>query len=111
MFLLVVVADEILLLTTLLAIDLVPKPVPPSVSSEVLRLCLAGLAEERKLETLVSLRSLGVSKILKSELLSLQTQMPQSQVLAEVLTPRHLALNILIDLHVSDIRPLCAYLR
>src|SRR5947207_13622074 len=110
MFLIVVVADEILLLTTLLAIDLIPRPVPPTVSREVLRLCLAGLGEDRSLRTLASLRSLGVSKILKSELLSLQTQMSKSKVSPEVLTSRHLALNILVDLRVSDIRPLCAFL-
>jgi hypothetical protein len=92
----------------LLAIDLVPKPVPPTVAGEVLTLCLAGLREDRNLGTLASLRSLGVSKILKSELLSLQSK---SKILPEVLTPQHLALNILIDLRVSDIHPLCAFLR
>ena len=91
-----------------MAIDLIPKPVPPTVAGEVLRLCLAGLREDRNLGTLASLRSLGVSKILKSELLSLQTK---SEILPEVLTPHHLALNILIDLRVSDIHPLCVFLR
>ena len=103
--------DEILLLMTLLAIDLVPKPVPPTVAEEVLRLCLEGLREERNLGTLLSLRSLSVSKILKSELLSLQTQMSKSQILPGVLTSQHLSLNIVMDLRVSNILPLCKFLR
>lgn len=100
-------ADEILLFTTLLAIDLIPPPVPPPVAGEVLKLCLAGLRDDRDLGSLVSLRSLGVSKMLKSDLLSLQTK---SKSLQAVLTPRHLAINILIDLRVSDIHPLCVFL-
>jgi hypothetical protein len=102
---------KILLLLTLLAIELVPKPVPPTVAAEVLRLCLVGLNDERNLAALSSLRSLSVSKILKTELSSLQTQMTKSHILSAGLTSRHLALNVLIDLRVSDIHPICAFLQ
>jgi hypothetical protein len=95
----------------LLSISLIPKPVPPTVASEVLNLCLAGLREKRDLITLSASRSLGLSKILKSELLSLQSQISTSQILPEILTSWSLALNILVDLTVPDIRPICAFLR
>jgi len=103
--------DEILLVLTLLAIDLVPKPVSPSFAGEVLRLCLEGLRHERNLGVLSSIRSLGVSKILKSELLSLQDEMSKSHILPEKLTARHLSVKILVDLRVSDIHPICTFLR
>jgi hypothetical protein len=99
------------LLTALLSISLIPKPVPPTVAAEVLNLCLAGLCEKRDLISLSASRSLGLSKILKSELLSLQSQISTSQILPEILTSRVLALNILVDLTVPDIRPICAFLR
>jgi hypothetical protein len=95
----------------LLAIDLVPRPVPSSVVAEVLEFCLAGLKEKRDLISLTSLRSLGVSKILKSELLALQSQVSKSQILPNILTSRNLAQNVLVDLCVPDIRPICTFLR
>jgi hypothetical protein len=52
-----------------------------------------------------------LSKILKSELLSLQSQISTSQILPEILTSWALALNILVDLTVPDIRPICTFLR
>lgn len=97
-------------MTTLLAIDLIPKPVPPTISKEVLRLCLAGLRDDRDLATLAGLRSLGASKILKSELLSLHTQIAKSQIVPVALTARNLAHGILVDLSVGDIRPICEFL-
>jgi hypothetical protein len=93
---------------TLLAVDLVPKPVPPTMSAEMLKLCLVGLKEVRALGALSSLRSMNVSKILKSELLSLETKITTSG--QGILNAQHLALNILVDLRVSDIRPICAFL-
>jgi hypothetical protein len=96
--------------TTLLAIDLIPKPVPPTVSKEVLDFCLAGLHDERDLAMLAGLRSLGASKILKTELLSLHTQMAKSQIVPMALTAQNLAHRILIDLSVGDIRPICEFL-
>lgn len=95
----------------LLAIDLVPRPVPPTVSSQVLELCLAGLEEKRDLIFLLALRSTGVSKILKTELLALQTHVSKSQILPNNLTPRNLARNVLGDLAVADIRPICVFMR
>jgi hypothetical protein len=97
-------------LTTLLAIDLIPKPVPPTISKEVLQLCLAGLREERDLTTLIGLRSMGVSKILKAELVGLQTQLTKSQIVPVALTARNIAHGILVDLPVADIRPICTFL-
>jgi hypothetical protein len=93
---------------TLLAVDLVPKPVPPTMSAEMLKLCLVGLKEVRALGALSSLRSMNVSKILKSELLSLKTKITNSG--QGILNAQHLALNILVDLRVLDIRPICAFL-
>lgn len=95
---------------TLLAIDLVPKPISPTVATEVLELCLAGLRDNRDLVSLSSLRSLAISKILKSELLALQTHVSKSQILPNILTPRNLSRNVLVDLCVADIRPICAIL-
>lgn len=99
------------MLLTLIAIDLVPRPVPPTVSGDVLTLCLAGLLEHRDLAVLLSSRSLGVSKILKTELLSLQDLISTSQTPSKLLSPRNLSLDILVDLCVPDIRPICSYLR
>ena len=102
---------KILLLITLLVVDLIPKPLPPTISTGVLRLCLAGLRETRDLGKLSNLRSLSISKILKSELLTLQGQMAKLHILPEALTPRNFALSIIVDLPVTDIRPLCEFLR
>jgi len=102
---------QILLVTTLLAIDLVPKPVPPTVTKEVLQLCLAGLLDERDLPTLAALRSLGTSKILKAELLNLNSQIAKSRIVPQALTARNLVHGILSDLSVGDIRPICDFLR
>jgi hypothetical protein len=89
----------------------VPRPILPTVAAEVLELCLAGLNEKRDLVSLSSLRSLGVSKILRGELLSLQRQVSKSQILPNVLTSRNLSQNVLVDLCVPDIRPICAFLQ
>jgi hypothetical protein len=86
----------------------VPKPVPPTMSAGMLKLCLVGLKEVRSLGALSSLRSMNVSKILKSELLSLEAKITNSG--HGVLNAQHLAFNILADLRVSDIRPICAFL-
>ena len=80
-------------------------------AGEVLELCLAGLRDERDLATLAGLRSLGASKILKSELGRLQTQMAESRTVPVTLNARNLAHGILIDLSVGDIRPICEFLR
>jgi hypothetical protein len=95
---------------TLLAVDLVPKPVPPTASAEMLKLCLAGLKEVRTLGTLLGLRSMHVSKALKSELLALEAKLTYSGESMSILNAHHLAFNVLVDLRVSDIHPICAFL-
>jgi hypothetical protein len=102
---------QILLVMTLLSIDLIPKPGPPTVTKEVLDLCLAGLRDERDLATLAGLRSVGASKILKTELLNLHSQIGKSRIVPLALTARNLVHGILCDLSVGDICPICDFLR
>ena len=99
-----------MLFCTLLAIQLVTKPVPPTVAPEVLQLCLAGLKENRDIATLSSLRSVGLTKIMKSEFSTLQDQLLKSQIVPEALSSYNIALHIIADLSVSDIHPLCEFL-
>ena len=80
-------------------------------SAEMLKLCLAGLKEVRSLGTLSTLRSMNVSKILKSELLALETKITKTEGLTGIINAQRLAFGVLVDLRVPDIRPLCAVLR
>lgn len=100
-----------MLFATLLVVYLVPKPIPSTVAGDVLTLCLEGLNEKRDLNKLLLARSLNVSKILRNELLELRSQTERRTVLPEVLASRTFALDILSDLGVPDIRPICAFLR
>ena len=100
-----------MLFATLLVIYLVPKPIPLTVAGDVLTLCLEGINEKRDLNKLLSARSLNVSRILRNELLDLQSQTEGKTALPEVLASRTFALDILSDLGVPDIRPICAFLR
>ena len=95
---------------TLLTVNLVPKPIPSTVAMDVLKLCLAGVNEKRDLIKLLSVRSLGVSKLLKSELLDLQTRTAKIQILPKALISHNFALDVLINLSVQDIRPICKLL-
>lgn len=87
-----------------------PKPVPPTMSAEMLKLCLAGLKEVRSLGKLAGLRSMNVSKILKSELLALEAKSAKSDKSTGILDAQHLAFNVLVELRVNGIRPICAFL-
>jgi len=99
-----------LLFCTLLAIELVTKPLPPTIAAEVLDLCLAGLKESRDIATLSSLRSIGLPKIMKSEFSALQDQLLKSQIVPEALSSHNIALDIIEELSVSNIHPLCKFL-
>src|SRR5579859_3107081 len=89
---------------------MVPRPVPKTTTEIVMALCLKGLEERRDLVTLASVRSLGVSKILKAEFIDLQGKMSKSTNGLESLTAQNLAARILPDLIVQDIQPLCSFL-
>jgi len=79
-------------------------------SAEMLKLCLAGLKEIRSLGTLSALRSMNVSKILKSELLALETKFGKSRGSTGVFNAQNVAFDVLVDLWVPDIRPICSFL-
>jgi Wings apart-like protein regulation of heterochromatin len=96
---------------TLLAIHLVPKPVDSNFSQTILQLCLAGLREKRDLAALVSLRSSGVSKILKMDLLGLGKKLDTVDDLVQLqLSAYNIALDIIPSLIVSDISPILSFL-
>jgi hypothetical protein len=94
---------------------MVPRPVPTTTLDTVLEMCLKGSEETRDLVSLASVRSLGVSKILKAEYRDLMEKMGKAENPAEnpleVITAQNLAARILPDLVVQDIRPLCLFLR
>lgn len=94
---------------------MVPRPVPATTLDTVLEMCLKGSEETRDLVSLASVRSLGVSKILKAEYRDLMEKMGKAENPAEnpleVITAQNLAARILPDLVVQDIRPLCLFLR
>ena len=94
----------------MLAIELVTKPLPPTIATEVLDLCLAGLKESRDIATLSSLRSIGLPKIMKNEFSALQDQLLKSQIVPEILSSHNIALDIIEELSVSNIHPLCKFL-
>jgi hypothetical protein len=103
--------NKILLLLTLLAIELIPNPVSPLTSGDILQLCLAGIKEKRGLTELSSLRSIGVSKILKAELNSLAIELSKEEIIPETLSSHGLALTLIMDLTVPDIHPICLFLQ
>jgi len=79
-------------------------------SAEILKLCLAGLKEGRSLGTLSALKSMNVSKILKSELSALETKIAKTKGSAGIINAQRLAFDVVIDLRVFDIRPVCSFL-
>jgi hypothetical protein len=95
---------------TLLVICIVPKPVPPTVIAEVSQLCIAGLRETRDVTALASLRSLGVSKILKEDISNLKTQISAFESLPAILSPQILSLMILSEINMAEISPLLVFL-
>jgi Wings apart-like protein regulation of heterochromatin len=102
--------NQILLTVTLLVIYILPKPVPGTVTAESSRICLTGLQETRDLATLSSLRSLGLTKLLKQDLLGLESRLLSMDTLPKMLSPHNLATGVLADLSVSDISPLLSFL-
>jgi hypothetical protein len=93
----------------LLAISIVRESVPDRLASIVLKLCLAGLSENRDLASLSTVRSLNVSKILKKDLLDIPKKLSNFDSPSSI-TSKSLAIEIVEDLYVNDIRPVCVFL-